>query len=138
MQISYKPQQKGELSLDQAVNLRNSGSHKFHAIHFWVKYNHANFAQFAPFSCLPSGKESIEQEREPCKFHVIHFCSSSITRILCNSHQFCTFSELSQESNLGNYSSPDLHNCIHLIVGTMEVRDKANRSKSVRVAIDKK
>ena len=141
-QVSYKPHQKQELSLDQAVNLRNSGSREFcgihFGIHFWVKYNHPNSAQFAPFSGLPSGKESIEQECEPHKFHVIHFCSSSITRILCNSHQFCAFSELSQESNLANCSSPDLHNCIHLIVGTTEVRDKVNRSKSVSVAIDKK
>ena len=77
---------KEELSLDQAVNLRNSESREFHVIRFGSSITMRILHNLHHFPCLPSGKECIEQGHESRKFHVIHFGSSSITRILRSSH----------------------------------------------------
>ena len=64
---------KEELSLDQAVNLRNSESREFRVIRFGssittrVPHNSHHFPAF------PSGEDCIEQEHESREFRVIHF-----------------------------------------------------------------
>ena len=77
---------KEDLSLDQAVNLRNSESCEFCIIHFGSSITTQIPHNLHRFPCLPLGKECIEPGCESCKFHVIHLGSSSVTRILHSSH----------------------------------------------------
>ena len=73
---------KEELSLDQAVNIGNRESCEFHVIHFGSSITMRIPHNSHHFSCLPSGKECIEQEHESRKFRVIHLASAQ-------SREFC-------------------------------------------------
>ena len=68
--------QKEELSLDQAVNLRNR---KFRIIHFGSSIITRILYDLHHFSYFPQDKECIEQEHKSHKFRVIRFESSIIT-----------------------------------------------------------
>ena len=137
MQISCNPHQKRNFSgpgsepKEQRITRipRNS---------FWVKYNHANSAQLHHFSCLLLGKKCIEQGRKSREFRVIHFGSSSITRILRSSHQIVCFLCTQLRTETGEVNLPDLRIRMYLKVCIAETGDKVIRTESVSVAINRK
>ena len=77
---------KEGLSLDQAVNQRNSESREFCVIRFGSSITTRIPHNSHHFPCLLLGKECIEQGCESHEFRVIHFGFGSITRILRSSH----------------------------------------------------
>ena len=126
---------KEELSLDQAVNQRNSESREFRVIRF-----RSSITMQIPhhFPALPPGEDCIEQGHESCKFHVIHFGSSSITQILFSSQSILCFLYTQLRIEIGEVNLPDLRIRIYLKVCITEVENKLIGSESVSVAINRK
>ena len=98
---------KEELSLDQAVNQRNSESREFRIIRFGSSITTRIPHNSHHFPCLLLGKECIEQGRESREFRVIHFGSGSITRILRSSHLIACFLYTQLRTEIREVNSPD-------------------------------
>ena len=129
---------KEELSLDQAVNQRNSELREFRVIRFGSSITTRILHNLHHFSCLLLGKECIEQGRESREFCVIHFGSGSITRILRSLHQIVCFLYTQLRTKIGEVNLPDSRIRIYLKVCIAETGNKVIRPESVSVAINRK
>ena len=67
---------KEELSLDEAVNQRNSESREFCVIRFGSSITTQILHNSHHFPAFLLGEDCIEQGRESCEFRVIHIGSS--------------------------------------------------------------
>ena len=73
----------------------------------------AKLVQSAPKEELSLDQAVNLGNRESRKFCVIHFGSSIITRILCNSHHFSYFLRIQLRFEIRNWDSLNLRNCIN-------------------------
>ena len=129
---------KEDLSLDQAVNQRNSESREFRVIHFGSSITTRIPHHSYHFPCLLLRNECIEQGRKSLEFCVIHFGSGSIKRILHSLHSIVCFLCTQLRTETGEVILPDSRIRIYLKVCIAETGDKVIRTESVSVAINRK